>query len=185
MRPHVAEVYGVTTGCFHVSRRLAVREVRLALSNFYNIAIRIANVTARLAILVLGLRDERGSSASPSFIAGLNIRNADILRKAADRIGVGGDARGSVLRWFVGCRAAPDVDNRATCSRSGCNPAAPLLSPLLRMLTTEDRFVKSKRSFDVGDGEKVCDGNAVLRRHLIGFRLDPVLGSSTTPVRTS
>src|ERR1700689_446200 len=38
--------------------------------------------------------------------------------------------------------------------------------------TSEDRFVKSKRSLDVGDGEKVCDGNPILRRHLIGFLLD-------------
>src|SRR4029077_8937732 len=38
--------------------------------------------------------------------------------------------------------------------------------------TSEDCFVKSKRSLDVGDGEKVCDGNPILRRHLIGFLLD-------------
>jgi hypothetical protein len=49
-------------------------------------------------------------------------------------------------------------------------PGAPLLSPLLA--TSEDGFVKSKRSFDVSDSEKVCDGNPVLRRHLIGFLLD-------------
>ena len=35
--------------------RLAVSEVRLALSNFYNIAIRIANVAARFAVFVLAL----------------------------------------------------------------------------------------------------------------------------------
>src|SRR5262249_49848969 len=38
--------------------------------------------------------------------------------------------------------------------------------------TPEDRFVKSSRSFDVGDGEKVCDGKPILRRHLIGFLVD-------------
>ena len=38
--------------------------------------------------------------------------------------------------------------------------------------TSEDRFVKSKRSLDVGDGEKVCDGNPIVGRHLIGFLLD-------------
>ena len=37
---------------FHVSRRSAVSEVRLALPNLYNIAIRIANLAARLAVLV-------------------------------------------------------------------------------------------------------------------------------------
>ena len=38
--------------------------------------------------------------------------------------------------------------------------------------TPEDRFVKSKRSLDVGDGEKVCDAKPILRRHLIAFLLD-------------
>src|SRR6516225_8966714 len=36
----------------------------------------------------------------------------------------------------------------------------------------EDRFVKSSRSFDVGDGEKICDGKPILRRHLIAFLPD-------------
>jgi hypothetical protein len=51
--------------CFHVSRRLAVSETRLALPNFYNITIRIANVAARLAVLVPWLCDKLGSSISP------------------------------------------------------------------------------------------------------------------------
>ena len=38
--------------------------------------------------------------------------------------------------------------------------------------TSKDPFVKSSRSFDVGDGEKVCDGKPILRRHLIAFLLD-------------
>jgi hypothetical protein len=33
----------------------------------------------------------------------------------------------------------------------------------------EDRFVKSQRTLDVGNGEKMCDGDAFLRRHLIAF----------------
>ncbi len=45
--------------------RLPVSEVRLALPNFYNIPIRIANVAARLAVFVLWLRDKLGSPASP------------------------------------------------------------------------------------------------------------------------
>jgi hypothetical protein len=40
----------------------------------------------------------------------------------------------------------------------------------VKLGTTEDRFVKSKRSLDVGDGEKVCDGNAVGRRRRSGRR---------------
>ena len=69
--------------CFHVSCRLAVSDARVALPNFYDIAIRIANVAARLAVLGLWLRDELGSSTSPQFIARLNICNADI-HEAAD-----------------------------------------------------------------------------------------------------
>jgi hypothetical protein len=51
--------------CFHVSCRLAVSDARLALPNFYNVTIRIANVAARLAVLVLWLCDKFGSSISP------------------------------------------------------------------------------------------------------------------------
>jgi len=68
--------------CIHACR-LAVSEVRLALPNLDNIAIRIANVAARLAILFLWLCDKLGSSAAPQFIARLNICNADI-HEAAD-----------------------------------------------------------------------------------------------------
>ena len=68
---------------FHVSCRLAVSYARIALPNFYNIAIGIANVAARLAVLGLRLCDELGSWTSPKFITRLNIRNADIY-KAAD-----------------------------------------------------------------------------------------------------
>jgi hypothetical protein len=52
----------------------------------------------------------------------------------------------------------------------GYSGAARLI--ILIVLTSEDRFVKSSRSFDVGDGEKVCDGKPILRRHLIAFLLD-------------
>jgi hypothetical protein len=45
--------------------RLAVSEVRRALSDFYDIAVRIPNIAARLAILFFRFRDELGSSLSP------------------------------------------------------------------------------------------------------------------------
>jgi len=38
--------------------------------------------------------------------------------------------------------------------------------------SSEDRFVKSKRSLDVGDDDEVRDGDPILRRHLIGFLFD-------------
>ena len=69
--------------CLHASCCLAVSNARVTLPNFYNIAIRIANVAARLAVLGLRLRDELGSSTSPKFITRLNICNADI-HKASD-----------------------------------------------------------------------------------------------------
>jgi hypothetical protein len=60
----------------------------------------------------------------------------------------------------------PDVDNkpsvrdldvrwRAAAVASGQNA------------TSEDRFVKSSRSFDVGDNEKVCDGEPIQRRRQV------------------
>ena len=45
--------------------RLAVSDARVALPNFYDVAIGIANIAARLTVLGLGLGDELGSSTSP------------------------------------------------------------------------------------------------------------------------
>ena len=44
---------------------LAVSNPRIALPNFYNITIRIANVAVRLAVRVLWLCDKLGSSIPP------------------------------------------------------------------------------------------------------------------------
>ena len=49
-------MYAATKDAFHASCCLAVSNARVALTNFYNIAIRIANVAARLAVLRLYLR---------------------------------------------------------------------------------------------------------------------------------
>src|SRR5579862_2725970 len=87
---------------------LAVSDAWVALPNFYNIAVGIANVAACLAVLGLRLRDELGASASPKLVTRLNICNADI-HKGADRIGVGGNAER--YRWLVGCRTAADIDD--------------------------------------------------------------------------
>ncbi len=45
--------------------RSAVSDARIALPNFDDVAVRIANVTARLAVFWLRLRDELGSPTSP------------------------------------------------------------------------------------------------------------------------
>src|SRR5271165_1157981 len=78
-----------------------------ALSDLDNIAVRIADVAANLAVLGYRLRDELGSSTFPQLVASLNIRNADI-HKAVDVIRVG-DAEG--YRRFIRGRAATDVQN--------------------------------------------------------------------------
>src|ERR1700733_979582 len=148
--------------------RLAVSEVRLALSDLDNIAIGIAYVTARLTILVLRLRDERGSPFSPLFIACLNIRNTDV-HKAADLIGIGGDAER--YRRFVGCWTAADVDNQPRVRDLNVAWRAAAITSA-QNASSENRFVKSKGSFDVGDAEKECDGKPVLWRHLIAFLFD-------------
>src|SRR5271168_4445707 len=98
----------------------------------------------------------------------MNICNADI-HKAADFIGVGGDAER--YRWFVRCRTTPGVDEQPRV-RDLDVPWRAAAVASAQNATSEDRFVKSKRSLDVGDGEKVCDGKSILRRHLIGFPLD-------------
>src|SRR5580698_1603154 len=87
---------------------LAVREVRLALSDLYNISVRVANVAASLAVLVLWFCNELGSPTSPKLVAGLNVCDADV-HEAADGIRIGRDTERH--RRFVGCRAAPDIDN--------------------------------------------------------------------------
>src|SRR5271156_6320377 len=98
----------------------------------------------------------------------MNICNADI-HKAADFIGVGWDAE--YYRWLVGRRTAPGVDDEPRVGDLEVPRRAALVASAVDA-TAEDRFVKSKRSLDVGDGEKVRDDKPILRRHLIGFLVD-------------
>src|SRR5579862_9776473 len=86
---------------------LAVSDAWVALPNFYNIAIRIANVAPCLAVLGLRLRDELGASTAPLLIARLNIRNP-YVHKAADPVRVRGDAER--YRWLVRCWTAAGVN---------------------------------------------------------------------------
>ena len=87
------------------TRALTVLEGR-ALSDFDNVAVGIADVAARLAVLGDRLRDELRTAALPQFITGLNIRNADI-HKAVDVIRVRCAERDS---RFVRGRPATNVD---------------------------------------------------------------------------
>ena len=89
----------------------------------------------------------------------MNIRNTDI-HKAADLIRISEDAER--YRRLVRGRAAPDVDNeprirdlnvprRALAVAQAQNPAA------------KNLFVVASRSLDVGDSEKMCDGETLPR----------------------
>jgi hypothetical protein len=86
-------------------RALTVGEIG-ALSDLDNVAVRIADVAAYLAVLGYGLRDEFGPSTFPQFIARVNISNAEI-HKAVDVILIG-DAE-SYRRLVLG-RSPSDVE---------------------------------------------------------------------------
>src|ERR1700678_3470636 len=165
-------------GALHLrSCPLAVGDAWLALPDFYNIAVGIANVAAGLAVLALWLGNKLGSSTTPAFVARLNIGNADI-HKAADGIGAGGDAERD--RRFVGCRTAADVEDDPRVRDLDVAWSAAAVAPA-ENATSEDLLVKSSRSFDVRNGEKVRDGKAILRRHLIVFLLDFDLAHGRLP----
>ena len=72
--------------------RLAVCELRFALSNFDDVSVRIAYIASRLAVLILQFRDELGSATSPQLITLLGIRYADV-HEATDPVGVGKDVK--------------------------------------------------------------------------------------------
>jgi hypothetical protein len=77
----------------------------------------------------------------------------------------------SVTVGFVGRWTTPGVDEQPGVRDLDVPRRAFAVAPA-QNAASEDRFVKSKRSLDVGDGEKVCDGKPVLRRHLIDFLFD-------------
>ena len=58
----------------------------------------------------------------------------------------------------------PPTLTMSQCSQFGCTPARPAVASA-QNATSEDRFVKSSRSFDVGDGKKVRDGKPICRGH--------------------
>src|ERR1051326_2446567 len=144
---------------------LTVSEVG-ALSYFDDIAVRIADVAAYLAVLRYRFRDELGSPTFPQLVARLNVGNAEI-HKAADVIRVGDAER---YRRLVRGRSAPNVQN---------HPDIRQLKVRRRVAVThgqnasaEDLFVVASRSLDVGDGEKMRDADALFRGHLIALLFD-------------
>src|SRR5580700_6423809 len=100
-------------------------------------------------------------------MARLNIGNADI-HKTADLIRVGDPER---YRRLVGGRPAPDVDKEPHI-RDLNVPGRAAAVASAQNATAEDRFIEASRSFDVGDGEKVRDGEPFARGHLIALLFD-------------
>src|SRR5579871_4568190 len=74
-------------------------------------------------------------------------------------------------RWFVGGRTTTRVNNEPGVRDLHVSRRAAAVASA-QNATSEHRFVKLKRSFDVGDGEKMRDAKPILRRHLIGFLLN-------------
>src|ERR1700722_18290608 len=93
----------------------------------------------------------------------MNVRNADV-HEAADlvRVSEGAQRYGRL----VGGRPATDVDKEPGI-RDLNVPRRALDVPPAQNATAEDRFVEAKRSVDIGDGEKMRDGESVSRGHLI------------------
>src|SRR5271170_2000147 len=137
-----------------------------ALSDLDNVAVRIADVAASLAVLGDWRREELGPSTFPQFIARLNIRNAEI-HKAVDVIRIGDAER---YRRLIRGRPASNVPN---------HPDIRKLKVPWRVAVTqaqnasaEDLFVVASRSLDVGDGEKMRDTDPLSRGHFIALLAD-------------
>jgi len=146
-------------------RALSVREVG-ALSDFNDVAVRIADVAANLAVLGYGRRDELGSPALPQLIARLDIRDAKI-HKAVDVIRVGDAER---YRRFVGGRAAPNVQNHPDIRKLKVGWRVAVTHA--QNASAEDLFVVVSRPFEVGDGEEMCNAEPLARGHLIALLFD-------------
>src|SRR5580700_11689110 len=98
----------------------------------------------------------------------MNIRNADI-HKAADLIRVGGDAE-RYCRLVRG-GPAPDVDDEPRI-RDLNVPGRTLAIASAQNAAVEDPFIEIGRSVDVGDGDKMCDGEPFARGHFVGLLFD-------------
>src|SRR5215469_2189798 len=137
-----------------------------ALADLDDVAVRIANVAANLAILGDRLGDELGSAAFPQFVARLNIRNAEI-HKAIDVIGVGDAER---YRRLIRSRPTADVQNHPYIRKLKVRRRVAVAQA--QNARAENLFVIASGPLDVGDGEKMRDADPLARRHLIAFLVD-------------
>ena len=89
----------------------------------------------------------------------MNIRNTNI-HKAADFIRVGGDVEG--YRRLVRGWATPDVHNEPGIRDLGV-PGRALAVASAENAATKNLFVEISRSIDVGDNDKLCNGESAGR----------------------
>ena len=137
------------------------------MADFDDVAVWIADVASRLAILVYGLREKRCASTLPQFVARLNVRDADI-HEATDMIGIG--RRAKRHRRFIRCGTAANVENEPCVGDFDVRRCVSVAHA--HNFSIEDRFVEFGGSLEVGHSEKVCDRKPLHRWHLIVLLLD-------------
>src|SRR5206468_12011520 len=120
-----------------------------------------------LAVLGYGLRDEFGSPTFPQLVAPLNIRNADI-HEAVDLTGVGYAQR---CRRLVRRGPASDINQEPRIRDLNVRRRAFAIT-VAQNSTAEDLFVETSGPVDIGDGEKMCDGEPFRRRHFVALLFD-------------
>ena len=131
---------------------LTVRKIR-ALSDLNNVAVRIADIAANLAVLRDRRSDELGSSTFPQFVARLNVGDAEI-HEAVDVIRVRDTQR---YRRLIRGRAAPNVQDHPDIRE--LKVARRVAVAQAQNASAEDLFVVVSRSVDIGDGEKMRDAD--------------------------
>src|SRR5579864_80153 len=147
------------------ARLLTVGEGR-ALPDLDDVAVRIADVAAYLAVFRYWFCDELGSATFPQLVARLNVGNAEI-HKAADVIRVGHAER---YRRLVRGWPAPNVQNHPDIRELKVRGCVAVTHG--QNASAEDLFVVASRSLDVGDGEKMRDADPLARGHLIALLFD-------------
>src|SRR5580700_1416587 len=149
----------------HPGRALSVLELG-ALSDLDDIAVRVADVAADLAVLGNRRREELGSPAFPQFVARLNVRNAEI-HKAVDVIRIRDAER---YRRLIRGRAASNVQNHPDIRKLKVPWRVAITQA--QNASAEDLFIVASRSLDVCDGKKMRDADPLSRGHLIALLPD-------------
>src|SRR5215831_15973507 len=129
---------------FQSGTALAVGELRLALSDLDNVAVRIADVAAPLTVLVERLRDELGAPTLPLLVARLNVRHPEV-HEAVEVIRVGDAQRD---RRLVRRRAAANVDDHPDVRKLKVPRRIAVTSA--QNASAEDPLVVLERSLDIG-----------------------------------